>query len=64
IVPGVEFSLHPGDLVSIAIDEIATLVNPVVVGKEELAFLAAPIRPGIDPGQLGFPPTSPSAAEA
>ena len=64
VVPGVEFSLRAGDLVTIAIDEVATLVNPVVVGKEELAFLTDPIRPGVDRAKLGFPPSSPSAAEA
>lgn len=64
IVPGVEFSLRAGDLVTIAIDEVATLVNPVVVGKDKLAFLAGPVRPGVDRAKLGFPPNSPSAAEA
>jgi 2-dehydro-3-deoxy-D-arabinonate dehydratase len=64
IVPGVEFSLRAGDLVTIVVDEVATLVNPVVVGKEKLAFLTDPIRPGVDRAKLGFPPSSPSAAEA
>ena len=64
IVPGVEFSLRAGDLVTIVVDEVATLVNPVVVGKEKLAFLTDPIRPGVDRAKLGFPPNSASAAEA
>jgi 2-dehydro-3-deoxy-D-arabinonate dehydratase len=63
IVPGVEFSLRDGDLVSIAIDGIATLVNPVVIGKEKLAFLADRVRRGVDPTRIGRPPTSPGAAE-
>ena len=55
IVPGVEFTLRPGDEVTIAIEEVATLVNPVVTGKEGLAFLTEPVRAGVDPARLGRP---------
>jgi 2-dehydro-3-deoxy-D-arabinonate dehydratase len=33
IVPGLEFTLTPGDTVTIEIDQVGTLVNPVVAGK-------------------------------
>lgn len=55
IVPGVEFTLREGDLVTIGISGVATLTNPVVVGKEKLAFLADPVRPGIPSTSIGFP---------
>ena len=55
IVPDVEFSLQEGDVVTISISGIATLVNPVVVGKDKLEFLADPVRPGIGRTLLGFP---------
>jgi 2-dehydro-3-deoxy-D-arabinonate dehydratase len=56
IVPDVTFSLREGDEVSIAIGSVATLVNPVVVGKEELAFLTDPERAGVGSTLLGLPP--------
>ena len=33
IVPGIEFTLRPGDTVTITIDQVGELVNPVVAGK-------------------------------
>jgi 2-dehydro-3-deoxy-D-arabinonate dehydratase len=39
IVPGMDFTLQPGDLVTIEIGEIGTLTNRVVAGKTELEWL-------------------------
>lgn len=48
IVPEMAFSLNPGDVVAIAIDQVGRLVNPVVVGKEPFTWLSGPEgeRPG------------------
>lgn len=56
IVPDVTFTLAAGDRVTVAIGEVATLVNPVVQGKGEFAFLAEPRRRGVQPSRLGHPP--------
>lgn len=44
IVPELDFTLRPGDVVEIEIDEVGRLVNTVAVGKEPFAWLndAAP----------------------
>lgn len=39
IVPELDFTLRPGDIVEIEIDEIGRLVNTVAVGKEPFAWL-------------------------
>jgi 2-dehydro-3-deoxy-D-arabinonate dehydratase len=36
IVPEMEFTLEPGDLVAIEIEEVGTLTNRVVAGKTRL----------------------------
>jgi hypothetical protein len=37
-----DFTLTPGDVVTIEIEEVGTLTNPVVAGKPELSWLAVP----------------------
>jgi 2-dehydro-3-deoxy-D-arabinonate dehydratase len=48
IVPELEFTLAPGDVVTIDVEEVGTLSNPVTAGKPGLAWLAGPVsgRPG------------------
>jgi 2-dehydro-3-deoxy-D-arabinonate dehydratase len=36
IVPPLDISLHPGDLVTITVDQIGTLVNKVVLTPEDI----------------------------
>jgi 2-dehydro-3-deoxy-D-arabinonate dehydratase len=45
IVPGLDFTLAAGDTVTIEIDQLGTLTNPVVAGKAGMAWLADPGRP-------------------
>jgi 2-dehydro-3-deoxy-D-arabinonate dehydratase len=40
IVPELEFTLHPGDLVEIHIDEVGRLTNQVALGKEPFGWLS------------------------
>ncbi len=42
IVPDLDFRLHADDLISVTIDEIGELHNPVVVGKDHFRFLTTP----------------------
>ncbi|MEU6425085.1 fumarylacetoacetate hydrolase family protein [Microbispora sp. NPDC046973] len=42
LVPDLDFQLHAGDVITVTIDEIGELRNPVVVGKEHFDFLTAP----------------------
>ncbi|MBE3015922.1 fumarylacetoacetate hydrolase family protein [Microbispora sp. NEAU-D428] len=42
LVPDLDFRLHAGDLITVTIDEIGELRNPVVVGKDHFNFLATP----------------------
>ena len=44
IVPGMEFTLQPGDVVAIEIEEIGTLSNRVVAGKTGLEWLSGVSR--------------------
>ncbi|HEY6739630.1 MAG TPA: fumarylacetoacetate hydrolase family protein, partial [Actinopolymorphaceae bacterium] len=39
IIPELSFTLAAGDVVEITIDQVGTLSNPVVVGKERLTWL-------------------------
>jgi 2-dehydro-3-deoxy-D-arabinonate dehydratase len=39
IVPGLDFSLTPGDEVTVAVDGIGELTNPVVRGKQAMTWL-------------------------
>ncbi|HTF07146.1 MAG TPA: fumarylacetoacetate hydrolase family protein [Asanoa sp.] len=38
LAPAMDFTLHPGDIVTIAIDGVGELTNPVVVGREHFEF--------------------------
>jgi 2-dehydro-3-deoxy-D-arabinonate dehydratase len=40
VVPEMDFTLRPGDVVRIAIDQIGTLSNPVLSGKESFSWLS------------------------
>lgn len=42
LVPDLDFTLHAGDLVTVVIDEVGELRNPVVVGKDHFGFLTTP----------------------
>jgi len=42
VVPDLDFRLHAGDVITVTIDEIGELRNPVVVGKDHFTFLTAP----------------------
>ena len=48
IVPDLAFSLRPGDVVSITIEQVGSLANPVVEGKDGFGWLSGPAghRPG------------------
>jgi 2-dehydro-3-deoxy-D-arabinonate dehydratase len=46
IVPGLDFTLAPGDLVTIEIEEIGTLTNRVVAGKTGLEWLGQGVSRG------------------
>ncbi|HEV7710299.1 MAG TPA: fumarylacetoacetate hydrolase family protein [Asanoa sp.] len=39
LAPAMDFTLHPGDVVTITIDGVGELTNPVVVGREHFEFL-------------------------
>jgi len=39
IVPDLDFSLDAGDEITIAVDEIGELTNPVVRGKQAMSWL-------------------------
>lgn len=41
VVPDLDFLLHAGDLITVTIDEIGELRNPVVAGKDHFTFLMA-----------------------
>jgi 2-dehydro-3-deoxy-D-arabinonate dehydratase len=43
LVPEMDFSLRPDDIVRIAVEEIGTLTNRVVVGKESFSWLSRPL---------------------
>lgn len=40
IVPGMEFTLYIGDTVTVSIDDVGVLSNPVVAGRDQMAWLA------------------------
>ncbi len=40
IVPGMDFTLHDGDLVTVHVEEVGVLANRVVSGREHFAWLA------------------------
>ncbi|MBP2702529.1 fumarylacetoacetate hydrolase family protein [Microbispora sp. RL4-1S] len=42
LVPDIDFRLHAGDLITVAIDEIGELRNRVAVGKDHFGFLTTP----------------------
>ncbi|WP_244312805.1 fumarylacetoacetate hydrolase family protein [Microbispora hainanensis] len=42
VVPDLDFLLQAGDVITVTIDEIGELRNPVVVGKDHFTFLTAP----------------------
>ncbi len=42
LVPDLDFQLHAGDRITVTIDEIGELDNPVVVGKDHFGFLTPP----------------------
>ncbi|WP_433499442.1 fumarylacetoacetate hydrolase family protein [Sphaerimonospora sp. CA-214678] len=42
LVPDLDFRLHAGDMITVAIDQVGELGNPVVVGKEHFGFLTTP----------------------
>ncbi|MEV7805190.1 fumarylacetoacetate hydrolase family protein [Microbispora sp. NPDC088329] len=42
VVPDLDFRLHAGDLITVAIEEVGELRNQVVAGKEHFDFLTAP----------------------
>ena len=46
IVPGLDFTIQPGDLVTIEIEEIGTLTNRVVAGKTGLEWLSRRVSRG------------------
>lgn len=56
IVPEIDFTLEPGDIVTIEIDQIGTLTNQVAAGKEALGWLAdgPAARPARNYGQPGL----------
>jgi 2-dehydro-3-deoxy-D-arabinonate dehydratase len=43
LVPEMDFTLQPGDVVRIVIDQVGTLVNPVLSGKESFSWLATSV---------------------
>ncbi|GAA1147038.1 fumarylacetoacetate hydrolase family protein [Kribbella jejuensis] len=47
IVPELDFALAQGDVITITIDELGTLTNPVTTGKEPFGFLATDNLEGI-----------------
>jgi 2-dehydro-3-deoxy-D-arabinonate dehydratase len=47
IVPELDFALAEGDVITITIDEVGTLTNPVAVGREPFAYLATDNLEGI-----------------
>ena len=49
IVPEIDFTLAPGDLVAIEIEEVGTLANRVVAGKADFGWLAG--GPGTRPAR-------------
>jgi 2-dehydro-3-deoxy-D-arabinonate dehydratase len=46
LVPEMDFTLHPGDVVRITIDQVGTLTNPVLTGKRSFSWLTASL---VDP---------------
>jgi 2-dehydro-3-deoxy-D-arabinonate dehydratase len=44
LVPGMEFTLREGDLVTIRVQDVGELANPVVAGRQHFDWLAAPVR--------------------
>ncbi|MEU8278781.1 fumarylacetoacetate hydrolase family protein [Microbispora bryophytorum] len=42
LVPELDFLLHVGDLITVSIDEVGELRNPVVAGKDHFRFLTTP----------------------
>jgi 2-dehydro-3-deoxy-D-arabinonate dehydratase len=43
LVPEMDFTLQPGDVVRIAIDQVGTLINPVLTGKHSFSWLTASV---------------------
>jgi 2-dehydro-3-deoxy-D-arabinonate dehydratase len=43
LVPELDFGLLPGDIVRIVVEEIGTLTNRVVLGKESFSWLSRPV---------------------
>jgi len=43
LVPEMDFTLRPGDVVHIAIDQVGTLANPVLSGKDSFSWLATAV---------------------
>jgi 2-dehydro-3-deoxy-D-arabinonate dehydratase len=43
LVPEMDFTLRPGDEVRIVIDQVGTLVNPVLSGKDSFSWLATSV---------------------
>lgn len=41
-MPDLDFRLHAGDVITVTIDQVGELSNPVVVGKEHFGFLTTP----------------------
>ncbi|WP_055479233.1 fumarylacetoacetate hydrolase family protein [Sphaerimonospora mesophila] len=42
LVPDLDFRLHASDVITVTIDQVGELSNPVVVGKEHFGFLTTP----------------------
>lgn len=48
IVPELDFTLHDGDVVTIEIEDVGRLSNPVAVGTEPFTWLAGASRPELE----------------
>ncbi len=44
IVPGMEFTLHEGDLVTVRVQDVGELANRVAAGRDHFDWLADPVR--------------------
>jgi 2-dehydro-3-deoxy-D-arabinonate dehydratase len=56
LVPEMDFSLCPGDVVRITIDQIGILTNTVVTGKDSFSWLTASIAEVIATGTTRHTP--------
>jgi 2-dehydro-3-deoxy-D-arabinonate dehydratase len=56
LVPEMDFRLEPGDVVRIVIDQIGTLTNTVLSGKESFQWLTAPVTDLIAAGTARYNP--------